>query len=120
MYDYKNYPLKWEKQRSKISKDSLISSEITFWITKLRINFKEDNIIFVTSDFDLRKELIKFKEDIISWKINQNEYYNDLSPFFLSELNKIFSRIKILKLYPDNCLFENEYWKKSKLIEDII
>lgn len=118
LHDYKNYLTKGEKQKTKVWKDALVFSDITFWIERLKIDLEKENIIFISSDYKFIKELIIFKNDITSWKINSNEYFSDLSPYFISKLNIIFSKIKIIKLNIEELLFEDEKWKKSKLIKD--
>lgn len=120
MYDYKNYLKKSKKQKSKVWKDSQIISEICLWVNILWINFKNENIIFISSDYWFIKEIKKLKNDLIYWNINIQEHYSDLSSFFLQNFKKIFSEIKIIKFNIKDYNFENENWEKSKFIEKII
>lgn len=120
LFDYKNYKTKWEKQKLKVGKDSLIIWELCIWVNRLWINFQNNSVLFISSDYSFVKELNKLKNDSKIWKLNQNQFYTDLSPFFLLKLSEFLDNIILLKLDVKNCLFENQDWWQDQYIVNLI
>jgi hypothetical protein len=120
MFDYKHYKQKWERQKKKVGKDSLIFFQLAFWISKLQVNIKTDEIIFISSDYWFLKELKRFSEDVASWKLASDENYSDLSLKLIESLKDIATNLQTIKLNIEEMCFENKDGSKSRYILEII
>lgn len=121
MFDYKNF--KWKKselQKHKVGKDAAVIIDLIHSIYKFNIDIGKSKAIFITSDYAFCKELIKFKRDVLNDNLLNTENYCDLSDGLKTLVIAVISKLNILKLNVSSMVFENENWKSSLSIQDLV